>query len=123
MKKAILTICLICLSICLYDGQANTIVEQPTSLNNQTTNNNTNQSAEELEGWTFHTNAKLYYKEGGRWKYFGTYPVYFNHADNDDGCNQWVRFTTYHFMPATYHDNDDLEWPRRVRYQGIYFYF
>lgn len=64
MKKAILTICLICLSICLYDGQANTIVEQPTSLNNQTTNNNTNQSAEELEGWTFHTNAKLYRYKG-----------------------------------------------------------
>ena len=71
----------------------------------------------------FYANAKLYYKDGGRWKYYGTYPVYSNPADNEDGCNLWVRFSKYSFMPVSYHRKNNIEWPHRVMYQGVYYYF
>ncbi len=122
MKKIFILVIIICATICTNKMTANALqtttiseTEEPTS--------NTSLSDEDLEGFTFYTNAKLYYKDGGHWKYYGTFPVYFNRADTKDGCNQWVRFSTYTFMPASYHDNDNLEWPRRVKYQGIYFYF
>lgn len=75
------------------------------------------------DDFAFYTNAKLYYKEGGSWKYYGTYPVYFNRADKEDGCNQWVRFGEYSWSPAEYHGNKRLQWPRRVKWQGVYLYF
>lgn len=78
---------------------------------------------EELVGWTYYTKCKLYYKKNGEWLYYGTYPVYFNHSDNNDGCNQWVRFSETGFSPAEYHGNKRIKWSRRVQWQGVYFYF
>ena len=46
-----------------------------------------------------------YYKQNGEWLCYGTYPIYFNHSDNKDGCNQWVRFSKTGFSPAEYHGN------------------
>ena len=93
-----------------------------TSYNITSSNYMLNES-DDLEGWTFYMNCKLYYKEDGEWLYYGTFPVYFNRADNKDGCNQWVRFSETGFSPAVYHGNKSLKWPRRVQWQGVYFYF
>ena len=122
MKRFFILAAIICTTICINEVIANTL-QTPSISKAEEPNGNTSHSDEDLDGFTFYTNAKLYYKDGGRWKYYGTFPVYFNRTDTKDGCNQWVRFGTYTFMPASYHDNDDLEWPRRVKYQGVYFYF
>lgn len=80
-------------------------------------------STEDLVGWTYYNMFDLYYQQDGVWYHYGKFPVYFNHSDTEDGCNQWVRFTEYHFMPASYHGNKKIKWTRRVMYQGVYFYF
>ena len=78
---------------------------------------------EDLVGWTYYTECNLYYKQNGEWLCYGTYPIYFNHSVNKDGCNQWVRFSKTGFSPAEYHGNKRIKWSRRVQWQGVYFYF
>lgn len=122
MKKFIIITVIIC-SISFINNAIAFSTNEPSITNIEEPSYNESSLNEELEGWSFYINAKLYYKEGGVWKYYGTYPVYFNRADNNDDCNQWVRFSKYCFLPAEYHYNRNIELPRRVKYQGVYFYF
>ena len=91
--------------------------------NNEASNKVCNTDDDLDSGWMYYTKCKLYYKKNGEWLYYGTYPVYFNSYDTEDGCNQWVRFSKTRLSPAEYHGNKKIKWSRRVQWKGVYYYF